>query len=335
MFARVRAKVESGKSRSGASSGSLVRTGRAGASHADWIFEAIQELKDEEGVERLGVWLEESGGAESSEAEPVVFHGEMWDQGIASGVAGWTRLACDAPLPIYMLSSGMSCEYELEGTKSEPILGPLVGLSSVLWVPVLGRRILRGLMMVGTRQKQKAMPRLKAERIAEELGLLLELEEERRVAAGRKADLEFWQRMERLMSEEQSASRILGQLAESCTRGNQLGGAGAVFALIGERKNGQAEAVPSQANCEEQLVIRAQSGDAAWAHGVNDGPLETLWRQAIENRRVSGGEAKRLPLAKDIARIVWPFLWRWEKKSRARCWRGCRGKEPRWRRWRE
>ncbi len=130
------------------------------------------------------------------------------------------------------------------------------------------------------------------------------MEEERKLAAARKADQDLWLRIKRLLAEQQSVNMILGQLAESCTRGEATGGAGAVFALIGEVKDGAALAGPPATKGVEHFVVRAQSGDTAWAHSVNGGPLESLWRQALDNRRVAGIEADRQPLAKDISRIV-------------------------------
>lgn len=97
---------------------------------------------------------------------------------------------------------------------------------------------------------------------------------------------------------------ILGQLAESCTRGESVGGAGAVFALVGERRIGRRADVPGETGPEDHLVVRAQSGEAAWAHSVNGGPLEPLWRKAVENRRIFGAETDGLPLAKDVSRFV-------------------------------
>src|ERR1700739_3028739 len=152
------------------------------------------------------------------------------------GVPGWTRISGGAPLPMEMLNAGKKCEYKIEGANQGPMFGPLVALQRVLWVPVVVRRILRGLVMTGTQQKQKALPSARAERVAEELGLLLELEEEGRLSAAREADLELVQHVRALTSEKRSANAILGELAESCTKGESSGGTGAVFALIGERK---------------------------------------------------------------------------------------------------
>lgn len=310
MFTRNSGEERIARSGTGRCAGSLLRVGRAGAPHAEWILEAIQQLKNEGGVERVGVWLEEPTGSDAVNSGPTIFRGEVWEQGVASGVPEWTRLSSDAPLPMQALGAGISCEYEVEGPKPGPILGPLLELRRVLWVPILGRQILRGLVMVGTQHKKKYLPRAQAEKTADELGLLLEFEEERRLAAARKVDLDLWPRMTHLLSDEQSAEMILGQLAESCTQGNSLDGVGAVFALIGERRCDLP--IPSRLHApeEERLVVRAQSGDTAWAHGVDRGPLETLWRRAAEGARVVGAEGGRLPLAKEISRIVAiPLRW--------------------------
>jgi len=304
VFARTGIGEERAKSWNGADTGSVLRVGRAGASRVEWVQEAILELKDQEGVDRVGVWLEEQLSADGVVAGPVIFRGEVWERGIGTGMPEWSRLSSESPLPMKSLGNGKSCEYEVERPNSGPILGPLLELQRVLWVPVLERRILRGVVMLGTQKRQKALPRTRAENVAEELGLLLELQEERRLAATRKADLELLKRMWGQVPGEQNPSMILERLAESCMGGGSPGGAGAVFALIGERRGGLPVAATSSASPEEQLVVRAQSGDSAWADCVNHGPLETLWRQAIEKRHVVGDEAGHLPLAKDISRIL-------------------------------
>jgi signal transduction histidine kinase/DNA-binding NarL/FixJ family response regulator len=284
--------------------GALAKLGRTGAGHTEWVFEAIQELKAGSDAERIGVWLDENGNFEEPGTPPTaVLRGEVWEEGLG-GVLEWTRLTIDTPLPVVPLKEGLSCEYELEQACAGPILGPQLQLRRVLWVPVIVRRALRGLLMAGTRDKKKALPCAEAERVAQQLELLLELEDERRLAAGRKADMDFWLRMKRLLSENHSANMILGQLAESCTRGESMGGVGTVFALIGERKAGPATTLMSRTGAEDHLVVRAQSGDEAWAYAVNAGPLESLWRQAIEDGRAAVGEAGPLRLAKDISRIV-------------------------------
>ncbi|HXY00710.1 MAG TPA: PAS domain-containing protein, partial [Candidatus Limnocylindrales bacterium] len=283
---------------------SVLRVGRARAKRAEWILEAIQQLKEEEDVERVGAWLEEPVNSSGPQAGPVVLRGEVWERGEGNAPPEWSRLGGDAPLPMELLDAGMSCEYEVEGPVQGVILGPLVDLQRVLWVPVLSRRTLRGLLMLGSRKKQKQLPRAVAERVADDLGLLLEFEDERRLSEMRKADLELHRRVESMAADGQNANLILGQLAESCTRGNSWGGVGAVFAMIGEQKSGLPVSAPSLAAGEQQLLIRAHSGENAWIYAVNQGPLDNLWRQAIGTRRVVGMEANQFPLGKEVSRIV-------------------------------
>jgi signal transduction histidine kinase/ActR/RegA family two-component response regulator len=289
-------------------SATVSKLGHAGAGHTEWIFEAIQDLRSASNVERIGVWLNENGNGTSGHIEdhPAIFRGEVWDQGIG-GVLEWNRIKIDFPLPAGSLKNGLSCEYEISEPASGPVFGPQLQLRRVLWVPVIVRRTLRGLVMAGSPNKQKPLPCVNAERVARQLELLLELEDERRLAAGRKADMDFWLRLKRLLAERQSTNMILAQLAESCTRGEAVGGAGAVFALIGEYKSGPAPGLklqPLQAGSSDHLEIRAQSGDAAWAHSVNAGPLEAVWRQAFSEGRPAIVEADPLPLAKEISRFV-------------------------------
>jgi hypothetical protein len=281
--------------------GSLLEVGRSGASRSEWIFEAVQELRTSTHMQRIGVWMEEPGAA-LTDGAAVFFRGEVWDEGIGN-VLEWTKLAVDAPLRIQTLRVGLNCEYELREPANGGVVAPELQMRRVLWAPVMVRRALRGLLMLGTVDKKRSLPAAEAERVAESLGVLLELEDERRLASTRKADLDFCMRMKRLLLERQSANMILGQLAESCTRGEPNGGVGAVFTLIGERKPGPATAAGGTAR-QDHLLVRAQSGDATWVHAVNNGPLERIWRRALSNREVACTEANPLPLAKDLSRLV-------------------------------
>ncbi len=158
--------------------------------------------------------------------------------------------------------------------------------------------------MLGARDKYRCLPSAAAEIVAEELGLLLELEEEHRLAAARKADLEFLSRMHGLLRASENTNLILGQIAESCTRGEAVGGVGAAFALIGEVKNGHQRTAGSFAKVRDHLLVRAQSGDPTWEYSVNGGSLEGLWRECIENGQIITVEANSLPVAKTLSKIV-------------------------------
>lgn len=282
----------------------VVRAARAGAGHDAWIREALLELQMEPGGERFGVWLDSPAGDEPSSGRSVVFRGELRERENGNESGKWTSLSVELPLPLDLLSVGKTAEWRLRGNANDALLGPTLGMLHVLWVPVFGRNLLRGLLLVAAADSAGPLPRVLAEEVAGELSMALEWEEQNRLAGERKADLELSSRVHTLLAESTEPDEILRELAESCTSRELPEGVGAIFALIGERKTGLAVAAPSGARAEERLGIRALSGDPAWGHSVEQGPLEMFWRWAVETGEITGAEAGALPLARNIARIV-------------------------------
>ena len=282
----------------------VVRAARAGASREAWVREALLELQREPGAERFGVWLDVTAAEESSPARRVVFRGEVRERGDGKAPGTWTRLSVEFPLPLDLLSVGKTAELSLPEDFHDPLLGPTLGMRHVLWVPVFGQNLLRGLILVAAQNADSPLPRVLAEDVAAELALALDSEEQSRLARERKADLELIARVHARLADNADLDSVLSELAENCTHGEGAQGVGAVFALIGERRTGLAVAAPSGARAEERLRIRALSGDPAWGHSVEQGPLEMFWRQAVESGQVTGAEAGALPLARNIARIV-------------------------------
>jgi signal transduction histidine kinase/CheY-like chemotaxis protein len=282
----------------------LVRAARAGAGRDVWIREALLELQMEPGAERLGVWLDAPAGADTSPASRVVFRGEVRERGQGNNPGNWTSLSVELPLPLDLLSSGKTAELTLPGELRDPLLGPTLGMRHVLWVPVFGQNLLRGLILMAAQDAGSPLPRVLAEEVAAELAVSLEWEEQNRLARERQADLGLISRVHTLLAENAEPDNILLELAENCTRSDGPEGVGAVFALIGERKTGLAVAAPSGARAKERLRLLAISGDPSWGHSVEQGPLEMFWRQAVETGQVTGAEADALPLARNIARIV-------------------------------
>jgi signal transduction histidine kinase/CheY-like chemotaxis protein len=293
-----------GKSSSQRGGRGVVRAARAGADRDAWIREALLELAMEPGAERFGVWLDPPAGDETISARTVAFRGEVRERGDGNGPGKWSSLSVELPLPLDLLSAGRTAELILPGKFQDPLLGPTLGMRHVLWVPVFGQNLLRGLILVAAQDAASPLPRVLAEEVAAELSLVLEWEEQNRLAWARKADLELTSRVHASLDGNADPDRIFAELVETCTRRDPPEGVGAVFALIGERRTGLAVAAPSSARAEERLRIRALSGDRAWAHSVEQGPLEMFWRQAIETGQVTGAEASALPLARNIARIV-------------------------------
>jgi signal transduction histidine kinase/ActR/RegA family two-component response regulator len=282
--------------------GGVLRAARAGAGREEWIRIAIDELAMESSIARIGIWLEPA--AEEGDRGAIVFSGAVWERNAGNLPPEWRKISAEAPLPREVLNGTSSVEYQLAGSSNVPMLGPLVELQRALWVPIIGHRILSGLILAGTREKQTLLPRAKVERVADELGLLLEIAEERRLARERQEDLTLWRRTQDLLREPDDSKDLLRELAESCTGSSGKGGAGAVFALIGERSNAFPVNTPAAASEVNRLVLRGLSGDPEWAHCLDQGSLENLWRQALETGRVCGAEAERLPLARKISRVV-------------------------------
>lgn len=280
----------------------LLRAARSAASgHSEWVLQAVQELRDQVAAERTGVWLEDSRNAQESYDGPIVFHGQVWERGIGSGPPEWARLSGDAALPKELLQEHKTCEYDLPGPHSGYTLGPLVGLARVQWVPITAQGMLRGILMLGSRFRQQPLPRAFPEKIAQELGLLLELEESQRVAGARKADLELQRRVRTLLRGGHEIDTVLAELLRSCTCGTAAGGVGAVFALLGEHA---ADGVSGFAAEESPLHVRAEDGDNDWVRRVVDGPLESIWRHAFVQKRIIGADAEGPSAGEEKLRVV-------------------------------
>ncbi len=279
-------------------------------SRAKWISEALRELRLEPGGERCGVWLDNPDDEEKVRGHPPVFRGQVWEIGQENFPGGWSRLSVELPLAVELLMAGKTCELAEAGESREPIVGPTLGMQHVLWVPVLVQNALRGLLLVAAQDAGTRLPRALAEDVAGELALVMEWEEQARLARERRADLELSVHVHTQLAGMPDHEGMLTELVESCTQGVTAEGVGAVFAMLGERRTVLAAGAPSGTRAAERLRIRALSGASAWGHSVEDGPLEMCWRQAVETGQVTATEAGGLPLAREIARIVAiPLSW--------------------------
>jgi signal transduction histidine kinase/CheY-like chemotaxis protein len=283
---------------------SVLAAAREGANHDVWLQVALRKLQAAPGVARCGVWLETASGEDTQPDRPGVLRGEIRETTEGTGLGEWTRLSLEPPLPLARLTAGETVEFRTGGESKEPIAGPAMGMRRRVWVPVVARGALRGVVLLAAAEGDAALPRDAAEEVAEELALALEWQELHRLAGERKTDLEFSTRVQTEMAGGAAGDALLQEIAESCTHGDGELGAGAVFALVGERRTGLAVTDPAGARAEERLIVRALSGESAWAHSVEQGPLEMFWRRAVETGQTIGAEANALPLAREIARIV-------------------------------
>jgi hypothetical protein len=201
-----------------------------------WLQAALRKLQAEPGVERCGAWLEVAYGEDSQPERPGVLRGEIWDTAEGIGLGEWTRLWLEPPLAVARLAAGETVEFRDSGESREPLTGPVMGMRHGIWAPVVARGALRGVLLLAASESEAPLSRGVAEELAEELALALEWQELSRLAGERKADLEFFARIQEEIAGSAGGDGLLRELAESCTQREQPQGLGTVFALVGERR---------------------------------------------------------------------------------------------------
>ncbi len=283
---------------------SVLAAVREGASHDVWLHAALWRLQTVPGMARCGAWLEPSPREEARAGLPGVLRGEVCETAEGSGFGEWTLLSLAPPLPLERLSAGETVEFRKAGDSKEPIAGPAMGMRRGIWIPVIARCELRGVLLLAATEGEGVLPRGVAEEVAQELALALEWQELSRLAGERKAEMDLCARIQAEIASGAAGDPLLQAIAESCTQRGGPAEVGAIFALIGERRTGLAVADPAGARAEERLIVRVLSGESAWAHSVEQGPLEMFWRRAVETGQTICAEANSLPLAREIARIV-------------------------------
>jgi hypothetical protein len=113
------------------------------------------------------------------------------------------------------------------------MLGALLELQRAVWAPVVSRGRLRGVLLAGTRRKHGVLPLARVEAVSVELALALELEEERRLARQRQADLTVVNRLLAELASSGAVDSIFTRLVDGCTETAPGGdGLGAVFAIL-------------------------------------------------------------------------------------------------------
>ncbi len=278
----------------------VARVAAAGASREELLREVLNGLIASGNVDRLGVWV--AGDTEPSRpgVAPGILQGLVWDREIVETPKEWSRLSVEALLLEDVLRAGKTVEQDLRDVPERPIIGPLVGLRRVLWIPVARMGQLKGVLLAGARGKEIAISREHAESVAAELALAVQLEDENRIARLRNADLSFARQHLGAHGGEISAETLLLNLADSCTRTvSGEDGPGAVFAAIGALAEDSAKS-----GGRKEMEFRWSSGDPAWTHAVNSEPLASVWQQALDVRRVTGNEPPGTWAKGSVARIV-------------------------------
>jgi len=291
--------------------------------------EAIHAISRDGRADRVGVWLEQEALYEPNAPVAACLRGIVWEAGGDDAPEEWAKLSLESPLPQELLASGQSVYQEVGVLLSRPLsglvkqapdgspslvpsharsqassqamIGPLIGLRHALWTPITANGHLRGVILTGTRTtRQAAMHREVAEKVAAELALALEFEQEQSLGRERHADVRLSRHILAAIGSNSSPDTILCQLAASCTENpSNVPGAGASFAVIGYLPS------PRGAAGEPVEVDFAwESGDSAWTSAVEREPLITLWRAALDAGKVLGEEPPAAWYSAGLGRVL-------------------------------
>jgi signal transduction histidine kinase/AmiR/NasT family two-component response regulator len=289
------------KKTNAASSGrGVARAALDDAPREELLQEALKTLVQQGRASRIGVWLEADEEAGARNENIAAFHGSVWDHGNRETPQEWAHLSVEPPLPHQMLLRGKTVEQDLSAAFQNSILGLLAGVHHALWVPIAKKERLQGVILVGSFGKEPAISREDVESVAAELALALGLEEEQRTARLRKADLGVVRYFMETQSSDISMETLILNLVESCTEAPAIGeGLGASFAAIGALRHdrkGTAKSFP--------IEFLWRSGDESWTRAIAREPLASIWRQALESRRVVGSESQTSGSEASVVRIV-------------------------------
>src|SRR5262245_16083159 len=165
---------------------SVARAALAGASQEGLAREALLALTQTARPDRVGVWLEPRSEAQTPSGLSGAFHGLVSDRSAKEEYPPeWRILSLEPPLPEQLLLGAEPFEQNLDDSVRIAVIGQLVGLRRVLWVPVTDQMQgslvrVRGLILLGSMGNSLAPFLDGAKSVAAELGLALRAEEQSR-----------------------------------------------------------------------------------------------------------------------------------------------------------
>ncbi len=294
-----------------------------GTEKADLVRGAVQALLAASDVDRAGVWIDEGEIDSRSPRGWPVLRGLVSDRSGEDAPSDWARLSLEALPSLEPLITGRSIQQDLDGTRDQLMLGALLELQRAVWAPVGARGQFRGVVLAGTRRKRGQLPLAQVEAISAELSLAIELEEERRLARQRQADINATSRLLSELTSSGPIDSIFTRLVDGCTETAPAGdGLGAIFAILRIRSEFISNVAPSarqpvsQRNGRWSIASSSagrngatpcwQSGDAAWLHAMDRSPLVSIWQRAADARNtivVGSGSGLPWPRA-DVSRIL-------------------------------
>jgi len=258
----------------------LRRATLLGRGHDELVEEALAELADGKPADRLGVWLDGTG--QQSNAPDSSFQGLVWDRENNDTPREWRTLAPQAVLPSASLIAGAEIEIQLNKNSVAPMVGVLVGLQKVVWVPIEHAGKLRGILMAGVTAPQRTLPKEQMQSVALELSIALAFEMERRLANERREDILLCNKVLTGLEEGASSANLLQEITESCLRKASPGdSAGAVYAAIAT------ERIDSD-SAKRNFTMVCAAGESGPRHSMAEEAVNELSRRALETRQTIG-----------------------------------------------
>ena len=290
-----RKKSDAGASKPGRTSALLT-----GASREELLREAVNALKQDRQVDRIGVWLEPDLRTLAPNEPSSAFHGAVWDRALKDECPPeWKVLSLEPFLPGYRLISREPFEQNLEDSKGNPVIGQLLGLRRALWVPLAGSSKVSGWILLGSRGKPLASSLEAAKSLAKELALAFEREDQLRAARMQKADLMLArQTLETAATSSSIETSLTNLLADAALHSSKTDGVGAAFAMIGVLQP------PGDFGLSATIDFRWRTGDEAWTRSVEIDPLAKVWGRALESRRIIGSEPPVTWPQASVARVI-------------------------------
>lgn len=298
------------------------RTAARPSSRHDLIQDAVQFLLANAKADRVGIWLDSTDAERVPGCAFAPFRGAVADRDGETTPPEWQKLSPESPLPVERMHGGKSVEQHLNGAPDQMILGVLVEIRRAVWVPVVIRGRLRGVLLAGLRKKHGALPVRLLEAVSADLALAVELEEERELAQVRQADLALTKEFIDELVRTGPTDALLTRLVESCTASGADGdGLGAVFAALRPSTNATKCSIPEPshenskalephsdviAQAPERPGPPLQSGDFAWLQSLESEPLAGILQRAREGHctiTVRTGAGTAWPRG-DVARLV-------------------------------
>lgn len=280
-----------------------------GASREDLLREAMADVMKGGGANRFGVWLEPV--AEDKKGEGVL-RGTVWDNEIAATPPEWQWLAPETVLPSVRLLCGTATEMDLTRDESQPIVGPLTGLSRVVWTPVLHAGKLRGVLLAGAHGTRTKLPRERLLDVSAELSIALEFEAERETSNERHADNALCERILAGLQTQIPPERLLKEIVESClVRSARPNNPGAAFSAVVKARRGSGAAERQRIALEFSCAAGKAEGNWLAVHKT----VKTLVRRALESGRTLGTEVRHLSEEEFLRVVVVPLCVRGKKEN--------------------